>query len=48
MPRKRPLPASRSLQLHPRSQRRNDNLRYQGIAAALGELARAHMGLKQE
>jgi hypothetical protein len=34
---------SRSLRLRPRSRRRIDNLRYQGIAVALGELACAHM-----
>jgi len=44
MPRNRLLPASYSLWLHPRSQRRIDNLRYQGIATTLGELARAHHG----
>jgi hypothetical protein len=36
-------PASQSLRLRPRSQRRIDNLRHQGIAAALGELACPHM-----
>jgi hypothetical protein len=40
---RRRLPASRNLRLHSRSQRRIDHLRYQGIAVALAELARAHM-----
>lgn len=35
--------ASHSLRLRPRSQKRIDNLRLQGIAAALAELSRAHM-----
>jgi hypothetical protein len=35
--------ASQSLRLRPRSQKRIDNLRLQGIAAALAELSRAHM-----
>jgi hypothetical protein len=55
MPRKRPLPRPvtskrrRPLRLRrprlrsPQTQRRIHNLRYQGIAAALAELARAHM-----
>jgi len=36
-------PVSHSTRLHPRTRRRIENLRLQGIAAALGELARAHM-----
>jgi hypothetical protein len=35
--------ASHSLRLRPRSQKRIDNLRLQGVAAALAELSRAHM-----
>ena len=34
---------SRTVRLHPRSQRRIINLRLQGIAAALGELAHANV-----
>jgi len=35
--------ANDSLRLRPRPRRRIENLRLQGIAAALGELSRAHM-----
>jgi hypothetical protein len=34
---------SRTVRLHPRTRRRIENLRLQGIACALAELARAHM-----
>jgi hypothetical protein len=34
---------TRAIRLHPRTRRRIENVRLQGVACALAELARAHM-----